>query len=131
MSLRIEFQITGYGDLDVTIWVDQTHRTLAASYLSDAVGEFVKAVQVVTTGESRAGSVVLLREPQAAVVTFIMRSSSVEIWVDDSERQSAPVMLGAASSNELGAALRQAVDGIDRDQYREEWPYHEFPVLDS
>jgi hypothetical protein len=143
MSSEVEFsfRLTGTGWAGGRIAVGESVATLTASYLSDALGDVIRAVRALLEGGENARAS-WEEEPGEYRWVFQRRASEVQIrllafpdvYDKAPDREGEALLDATCSLIDLGLAVasgaQQVLDELGPDEYQQKWVEHPFPTQD-
>lgn len=137
--MEFTFRLIGIGWAEVTIGDDHHRLRMRASYLFDALGDLLGALELLLNGQKEASSS-MLDEPGQHLWLFTASDDSVflrilqlEEWtVIDPQSTGSTVFETTQPLDEVARAIvagAEAALGVyGPDAYYEEWVYHPFPI---
>jgi len=143
MAISVAYRLFGSGWSECTIFIGDSHATVTASYLDDALGDFLRALSTILGGasESRASFV---EEPGeyrwifTRVAPDQLRVQILwfdELWNDMPDDRGKPVFDATCRLRTFAgavlAASQRVLEEFGIDGYRDKWIKHEFPLAEQ
>jgi hypothetical protein len=140
VDIEIQYKIVGAGWSECVLDVYGQTCTVTASYLSDALGEFVKAVNHILGGGNEARFsfdeepgeyrwILKRNEDNALLITII---EFPDLWGDKDDSEGKVIFEATCQAHEFGKALLVSLNGLLDDYgivgYKEKWVDAEYPV---
>ena len=139
LSVEFRYDLVGVGWSECTLIIDDTHVTVTASYLSDALRDLVAAVSRVTAGLPDATASFdeepgeyrwrLFRIDDDTIRVLILEFD--ELWSNKPDSDGKPIFDSRCRLRTFAGAVydgcRRLLANHGHDGYREKWHEHDFP----